>query len=101
MYGTITPVTGIQNITAILGTGDNFVSWYDLTPEHPTLYNAFASALGTSGDGEAYKRQFNSIDLAAVWAVPPPTAEQIEATKDVQWNNNDIRSGKRFFAKQK
>eukprot|EP00456_Euglypha_rotunda_P054509 TRINITY_DN4407_c0_g1_i22.p1 TRINITY_DN4407_c0_g1~~TRINITY_DN4407_c0_g1_i22.p1 ORF type:complete len:297 (+),score=47.79 TRINITY_DN4407_c0_g1_i22:115-1005(+) len=84
-YGSITPELGILNISSILTSGDNFVCYYDLTPEHPTMFVAFASAHNTSGPANAYDRQFAKVDMRALLSVPPPTTEQISATANAQW----------------
>jgi len=97
LYGNITPENGILNITAILTSGDNFVSWYDLTPTSQNLFTAFASAHGVSGPANGYDREFTKIPMMDVWAVAPPTQEQIERTKDVQWDSRTIRQGKNYF----
>jgi len=86
-YGQITPELGIKNITAILTSGDNFVSYYDLTPAHPTMFVAFASAHGTDGPPEAYNRQFAKIDMKNLFNTPAPTLAQVEATAHVQWTD--------------
>jgi len=86
LYGNITPETAIQNVTSIIQSGDNFVSYYDLTPSHPQMYVAFASEQGTSGPPAGYDRQFTKLNMTALFNVAPPTAEQIEATKHVQWS---------------
>jgi len=82
-WGNITPEIGILNITSILQSGDNFCTYYDLTPSHQQMYIAFAAAHGAPGPPAAYDRQFNKIDMTALFNVAPPTMEQIEATKDV------------------
>jgi len=86
-YGQITPELGIKNISAILTSGDNFVSYYDLTPAHPTMYTAFASAHGTPGPGEAYNRQYARLDMKQLFSIPPPTQQQVDATANVQWSD--------------
>jgi len=96
MYGSISPETGIQNITAIITSGSNFISWYDLTPGVQQMYTAFASQHGADGPADAFNRQFTKLNMIDLWNVPPPTTEQIEATKDVQWDAKNIRQGKHY-----
>jgi len=86
-YGQITPELGILNITSILTSGDNFVSYYDLTPAHPTMFTAFGSAHGTAGPSAAYNRQFSKIDMKQLFNVAAPTVAQAEATSHVQWTD--------------
>jgi len=86
-YGNITPELGIENITAYLTSGDNFVTYYDLTPSHPTMFVAFASAHNTTGPENAYDRQFSKIDMRALLSLQPPTSEQVSATSHVQWTD--------------
>jgi hypothetical protein len=100
-YGQITPELGIKNITAILTSGDNFVSYYDLTPGHPTMFTSFAGAHGCSGAPEAYNRQFSSLDMKALFSTPPPTQEQVEATKDVKWTDPRLPLGFKYNPKMK
>jgi hypothetical protein len=99
-YGAITPEYGILNITSIVQTGDNFVTYYDLTPSHPTMHVSFAGSHDADSQetsAKAYDRLFAKIDMAKLFAVSPPTPEEIEATKDVKWDAREIRSGRKFF----
>jgi len=100
-YGQITPEMGIKNITAILTSGDNFVSYYDLTPSHPTMFTSFASAMGTPGPGEAYNRQFAKVDMKALFSIPPPTQDQVDATQDVKWTDPRLPSNYKYNPKIK
>jgi len=86
LYGRITPENGILNITSILTSGDNFISYYDLTPWRQQMFVAFASTQGSAGPGAAYDRTFSKINMTDLWFLPPPTADQIEASRDVVWN---------------
>jgi hypothetical protein len=86
LYGNITPEIGILNITSILQSGDNFCTYYDLTPSRQQMYIAFASPHGSTGPAAAFDRTFSKVNMMDMWKVPPPTAEQIEATKDVVWS---------------
>jgi len=92
LWGNITAENGILNITSIIQSGDNFCSYYDLTPSHPTMWVAFASAAGTEGPANAYDRTFAKLDMLKLFALSAPTPEQIEATKNVVWHND--RTGK-------
>ena len=78
MYGNLSPETGIQNISAILQSGDNFVHWADLTPTTNHLYVSFASANGEGGPANAYDRAFTRFSMTEVYAVSPPTSDEIE-----------------------
>jgi len=82
-WGNITPEIGILNITAILQSGDNFCSYYDLTPGTQQMYVAFASAHNASGPANAFDRQFAKIDMKTLFALSPPTEEQIGATAHI------------------
>jgi len=88
LWGNITPENGILNITSIIQSGDNFCTYYDLTPTNPSMYVAFASARNTTGPANAYDRQFAKIDMNKLFTVASPTPEQIEATKDIVWVND-------------
>jgi len=93
LYGNITPENGILNITAILQSGDNFCTYYDLTPDRMQMYIAFASAHGAPGPAEAFNRQFAQVDMRSLFAVPPPTQAQIDATQHKTLDVKAIRRG--------
>ncbi|CAF4971758.1 unnamed protein product [Rotaria sp. Silwood1] len=70
-YGQITPETTIQNIPAVVKTGDVQVAVYDLTDN--VLYVANARGEGEQGPRPAYQRQFIKLDLNVEYARVLPT----------------------------
>lgn len=60
--GILTPELSIQNVTAVVGTGDLHAAVYDLTDLQLFVGNA-RSANATSGGFRAYERAFVKIDL--------------------------------------
>jgi len=86
-YGQLTPELGVRNISAILQSGDNFVSYYDLTPAHPTMYVAFGSAHGAPGPDSAYDRQYSAVDMKKLFSIPPPTKEQVRKTQHIDYHD--------------
>jgi len=86
-YGQLTPELGVRNISAILQSGDNFVSYYDLTPSHPMMYVSFGSAHGASGPPNAYDRQYSAIDMKNLFSVGPPPTSQVAATASVVYHD--------------
>lgn len=72
-YGVITPELAIKNITAILQSGNLFLSYYDLTPAHPTMFMSFAAPHGASGPMDAYARQFIRLDMQQLFAIERPS----------------------------
>jgi len=77
-YGKITPQLAIQNITAIEQSGNLFLTYYDLG--NNVMYMSFAASHNeTVGSPNAFDRTFAQINMADVWNVAAPTAEDIRA----------------------
>lgn len=68
-YGQITPEYSIQNITAVVKTGDIHVAVYDLTDN--ILYIANARGSTEQGAKSAYDRQFIKLDMNIEYARTP------------------------------
>ncbi|CAF1338626.1 unnamed protein product [Adineta steineri] len=75
-YGHITPESTIQNISAIVKTGDVHVAVYDLSEN--ILYLANGGASGKQGPKQAYQRQFNKLDLKIEYDRKQPSIDVIE-----------------------
>ena len=69
-YGQITPEYTIQNITAVVKTGDVHVAVYDLTEN--ILYVANGRASNEQGPKAAYDRQFIKLDMNVEYARTQP-----------------------------
>jgi hypothetical protein len=85
LHGSITPELGIQNISAIIQSGDNFVHWQDLTPGTNKLFMSFASVQGESGPPDAYDRAFTVFDMDDVYNTAPPTSKEIAETRETKY----------------
>lgn len=69
-FGNISPEVTVEDITAIVATGDLHVAIYDLTDLQMFVANARAST--ESGPLEAYNRQFVHLDLKAAFTEAHP-----------------------------
>jgi len=76
-HGNITAENTIYNITAIVQTGDLHAAIYNL--RDLSLHVANARADGEHGPRMAYDRQFSRIDMAAMFKVAQPSADEIHA----------------------
>lgn len=65
-YGQITPESTIQNISAVVKTGDVHNAIYDLTDN--ILYLANGRGLTEQGPKQAYQRQYVKLDLNVEYA---------------------------------
>ncbi|CAF1197917.1 unnamed protein product [Adineta ricciae] len=75
-YGKITAESTIENISAIVKTGDVHVAIYDLTDN--ILYLANGGSPNKQGPKPAYQRQFNKLDLKIEYARSQPSINEIE-----------------------
>lgn len=67
--GQLTPELSIQNVTAVVGTGDLHAAVYDLTDLQLFVGNARGANM-TTGGFKAYERAFVKIDLASSFQKP-------------------------------
>jgi isopenicillin-N N-acyltransferase-like protein len=70
-YGQITPESTIENISAVVKTGDVHMAVYDLTDN--ILYVANARGSHAQGPKPAYQRQFTKLDLNVEYARMKPS----------------------------
>jgi hypothetical protein len=70
-YGQITPESTIQNISAVVKTGDVHMAVYDLTDN--ILYLANGRGSKEQGPRSAYQRQFIKLDLNVEYARAYPS----------------------------
>jgi len=72
--GTLTPASAIRNVMPIVQTGDVHAAVYDLTDQvmYVSFYATNASIVPTPVN--AYDRAYTQLDLAALFAEPPPQA---------------------------
>jgi len=70
-YGKITPEVGIKYLTAVEQSGDNHLSYYDLT--NLEFYVSFAAPHNVTGKVEAYARQFTKFDAKKLFNVTKPS----------------------------
>lgn len=66
LHGSITPEITIQNITAVVQTGDLHIAIYDLTSM--ILHTANARKDGASGSQMAYDRPFLRLNMTTIFA---------------------------------
>ena len=70
-HGNITAENTIQNILAIVQTGDLHIAIYDLS--NNLLYVSNAQSDGETGAKYAYDRAYIKLDMAIIFAESPPT----------------------------
>ncbi|KAL5471501.1 hypothetical protein EMCRGX_G029624 [Ephydatia muelleri] len=70
-HGNITAENTIQNILAIVQTGDLHIAIYDLS--NNLLYVSNAQSDGETGAKYAYDRAYIKLDMATIFAESPPT----------------------------
>eukprot|EP01130_Rhizamoeba_saxonica_P006964 TRINITY_DN2789_c0_g1_i1.p1 TRINITY_DN2789_c0_g1~~TRINITY_DN2789_c0_g1_i1.p1 ORF type:complete len:362 (-),score=95.95 TRINITY_DN2789_c0_g1_i1:42-1127(-) len=69
-YGKITPEVAIKYITSVEMSGDNHLSFYDLTNQ--IFYVSFAAPHNVGGNPAAYARQFTVFDAEQLFAEEKP-----------------------------
>ena len=70
-YGALTPEVIITHIAAQVQTGDVHAAVYDLTEQQ--LFVSFMAKTTDAGQPEmAYDRPWAKLDLASLFALPPP-----------------------------
>ena len=74
-HGRLSAATTISDVTSYVRTGDLHIAIYDYAND--TMYVATARQDGGSGPLVAYQRQFTALDMAALWAVERPSAEEL------------------------
>ena len=72
-HGELTAERTAAEVVSYVGTGDLHVAIYD----HPRMQMLLATARpdGAAGPLEAYRRQFTRLDMAALFAEPPPLSD--------------------------
>ena len=71
-HGNLTAARTISDIVSYVGTGDVHIAIYEHASMH--MYVATARPEGAKGTLGAYGRQFTKLDMAALFAEPPPAA---------------------------
>ena len=69
-HGNISAVNTIQDIVPIVQTGDLHIAIYDLAKMF--MHVSVARRDGMTGPPMAYDRSFIELDMAALFAEPPP-----------------------------
>ena len=69
-HGNLTAALTISDVVSYVGTGNLHVAVYE--PAAMRMYVATARPDGASGPLYAYQRQFTQLDMARLFAEPPP-----------------------------
>ena len=75
-HGNLTAALTISDVVSYVSTGDVHVAVYDYAAM--TMHVATARPDGSDGPLEAYKRQFTSLDMTALFAEKPPSLVEVD-----------------------